>query len=84
MRPRRPAYLAGHYYHIYNRGANREPIFDDAENYEFVLRRIKRYLHELALTLIAYCLSPNHYHWLRPPGGRARGGAAGAARVQQL
>ena len=64
MRLRRPAYLPGHYYHIYNRGANREPIFCEQDNYEFVLRRIKRYLGELALTLIAYCLMPNHYHWL--------------------
>ena len=74
MRPRRPVYLAGRYYHIYNRGTNREPIFGEAENYEFVLRRIKRYLEELALTLIAYCLMPNHYHWLvRQDGERPAG-----------
>jgi len=64
MRPRRPAYQAGHYYHLYNRGANRESIFREKDNYVFVLGKIKRYCVELALTLIAYCLMPNHYHWL--------------------
>jgi REP element-mobilizing transposase RayT len=60
MRPRRPDYQAGHYYHIYNRGANRESIFRNEDNYLFVLHKIKHYCRELALTLIAYCLMPNH------------------------
>jgi REP element-mobilizing transposase RayT len=74
MRPRRPAYLPSHYYHIYNRGANREPIFQDEDNYLFILSKIKRYCHELSLALIAYCLMPNHYHWLvRQDGEDAAG-----------
>ena len=64
MRPRRPAYLPGHYYHIYNRGANREPIFREQDNYLFVLRKFKQYSREYALIVIAYCLMPNHYHML--------------------
>jgi len=64
MRPRRPEYLAHHYYHIYNRGANRGVIFREEENYIFVLRKMKKYSHSLELTLIAYCLMPNHYHFL--------------------
>ena len=75
MRPRRPAYQAGPYYHIYNRGAHRESIFRNEDNYLFVLLKIKHYCRELALTLIAYCLMPNHYHWLvrqdgEQPAGR--------------
>lgn len=60
----RPAYLPGQFYHIYNRGAHREPIFKEPENYLFVLRKIKQYSRQFNLNLIAYCLMPNHYHFL--------------------
>ncbi len=63
-RPRRPDYLPGHYYHIYNRGADRVSIFREADNYIFVLRKMKKYCRELNLSPIAYCLMPNHYHFL--------------------
>ncbi|MGD8856335.1 MAG: transposase [Chloroflexota bacterium] len=73
-RPRRPTYTAGHYYHFYNRGAHRLPIFREADNYLFILGRIKRYLRQLELTIIAYCLMPNHYHLLvRQEGQHAAG-----------
>ena len=64
MRPRRPEYLASHYYHIYNRGVDKAVIFREDENYIFVLRKMKKYSQALDLTMIAYCLMPNHYHFL--------------------
>jgi putative transposase len=73
-RPRRPQYLQGQYYHIYNRGANRQSIFYGKENYLFVLRRMREYSQDLHITLVAYCLLPNHYHWLvRQEGVEAAG-----------
>ncbi|MCP4423654.1 MAG: transposase [Chloroflexi bacterium] len=54
----------GHYYHIYNRGARRLSIFREEENYLFVLGRLKQYLLEFNLSVIAYVLMPNHYHFL--------------------
>jgi REP element-mobilizing transposase RayT len=63
-KPRRPDYLPGHYYHIYNRGASRTSIFFEPDNYIFVIRKMKKYSRELDLTFIAYCLIPNHYHFL--------------------
>ena len=63
----RNMHLAGHYYHIYNRGCNREPIFVDDENYLFLLRRAKSFLADYPLNVIAYCLMPNHYHFLVRP-----------------
>ena len=62
--PTRPDYSAGHYYHLYNRGANRAVIFREAENYLFVLRRMKEAGRDNQLAIIAYCLLPNHYHYL--------------------
>jgi REP element-mobilizing transposase RayT len=57
-------FLKGAYYHIYNRGAGRHNLFIEEDNYQYVLRRIKKYIFKLSLTVIAYCLMPNHYHLL--------------------
>ncbi len=57
-------WLPGHFYHIFNRGARRVTIFREERNYIFVLTRIKKYCTAFSLTLIAYVLMPNHYHFL--------------------
>ena len=62
--PKRPQYLPNEYYHLYNRGAHQVSIFRESDNYIFVLRKMKRYCREFDLTPIAYCLMPNHYHFL--------------------
>jgi putative transposase len=73
--PRRKVhFVRGVYYHIYNRGANRANIFCSDENYRYFLRLIKRDQQALQVTIVAYCLMPNHYHWLvRQDGDTAAG-----------
>jgi REP element-mobilizing transposase RayT len=50
------------FYHIYNRGNNKENIFFEEDNYRYFLQILKKYLNENALLLHSYCLMPNHYH----------------------
>lgn len=53
----------GHLYHIYNQGNNRQPIFCERENYLFFLRKMREYLMPYC-HIVAYCLMPNHFHWM--------------------
>ena len=64
MARRKTPFAQGEYYHIYNRGANRQPIFRCGDNYVFLLRRVKRYIVQWQIVVIAYCLMPNHYHFV--------------------
>jgi len=57
-------WLPDNYYHIYNRGAHKVPIFREEQNYVFVLSRTKQYLRKFDVAMIAYCLLPIHYHFL--------------------
>jgi REP element-mobilizing transposase RayT len=56
-----PPLHQGHFYHIYNRGNNRELLFRTSENYRFFLQRYSQYIQPIAATY-AYCLLPNHFH----------------------
>lgn len=59
-----PYFAENNYYHVYNRGANRNQIFFDNGNYIFLLKRLKKYCFKYSIQVIAYCLMPNHYHLL--------------------
>ncbi|MBW6460580.1 MAG: transposase [Bacteroidales bacterium] len=51
------------YYHIYNRGNNRENIFYKDEHYQFFIKKYTEMIHPYVNTY-AYCLLPNHFHFL--------------------
>ncbi|OLY91038.1 Transposase IS200 like [Cnuella takakiae] len=51
------------YYHIYNRGNNRENIFIEPRNYDYFLQLWARYVSPIADTY-AYALMRNHFHFL--------------------
>ncbi|CAN5381718.1 hypothetical protein BH10PAT4_BH10PAT4_5460 [soil metagenome] len=67
------------YYHIYDRGVNKQVIFNEDVDYIFFEWLLKRYLsHEEItnkrgvpyqkfhdrITLVSFCLMPNHFHLL--------------------
>ena len=54
---------SGCYYHIYNRGNNKENIFREPRNYNYFLLLWKKYIEPVSLTF-AYSLQPNHFHFL--------------------
>lgn len=67
-------YVENGYYHLYNRGVEKRNIFLDNQDYSVFLSYIKQYLepHEGSdpkslvgdIDLIAFCLMPNHFHFL--------------------
>ncbi len=72
-------YGAGTYYHIYNRGVNKQDIFRDKADFVMFQHLLKRHLslkpfrdiygREIAhlrndIELLAFCLMPNHFHIL--------------------
>jgi REP element-mobilizing transposase RayT len=51
------------YYHIFNRGVNKENIFFEECNYPFFLDLMKKHIEPVA-DLFAFCLLKNHFHLL--------------------
>ena len=62
--PSAPDIHAGHFYHIYNRGVNRQAIFFSERNYRFFIERLRHYFAPELVNIVAYCLMPTHYHLL--------------------
>src|SRR5436190_13909171 len=50
-------------YHIYNRSINKEFLFYSRENYLFFLKKARTQL-SAHCDFLAYCLMPNHFHFL--------------------
>jgi putative transposase len=55
--------IAGEVYHIYNQGNNQETIFYCDEDYLEFLNLFRKFVYTRC-TVLAYCLMPNHFHFL--------------------
>jgi len=55
--------LPGRYYHLYNHSNGYLNLFRTEDNYHYFLEKYKKYVHPYADTF-AYCLMPNHFHFL--------------------
>jgi len=67
MPHRRISFRAGNFYHICNRGVNANTIFFSHDNYIYCMRLIEKNSKRYLVTFIAYCLLPNHFHFLLKP-----------------
>lgn len=54
---------AGKYYHLFNRGNNKQAIFFDEENYTYFLGLVKKHLTPV-VDVFSYCLLKNHFHFV--------------------
>lgn len=55
-------FQSNRFYHVYNQGNNRQSIYFNKNNYLYFLSKmsnLKNYCE-----ILAYCLMPNHFHWL--------------------
>lgn len=72
-------YAPHSYYHVYNRGLDKQDIFRDTQDYRFFLKLLGKYLDSSytrtpreiprpslasSIELVAFCLMPNHLHIL--------------------
>jgi putative transposase len=53
----------GKYYHLYTHANGSENLFRETENYYYFIKQYRKYIVPVADTM-AYCLMPNHVHFL--------------------
>lgn len=52
------------YHHVFTRGNDRKQIFKKETDYQVFLLIVRRYLAKFGVSIINYCLMPNHLHLL--------------------
>ncbi len=70
--------LPGLPHHLIQRGNNREPIFADVRDFEFMHELLTQQAREAGVAVHAYVLMDNHFHLLATPST-----AEGLARMMQ-
>src|SRR5579864_6133950 len=63
-KPRQRQRASGGYYHVMNRGHNREVVFQTDDDHLYFLDLLARYRERFAIRLYHYCLMSNHFHLL--------------------
>lgn len=63
-------HTGGEIYHLINRGNGRQQVFHKDQDYQAFVKLLSEAGERIPVTLLAYCLMPNHFHLLvRPNSG---------------
>lgn len=54
-------FMAGEFYHVYNRSNNNQLLFFSEANYLFFIKKIRIQIAPVA-TIVNYCIMPTHFH----------------------
>jgi putative transposase len=61
--PRGPRFIFQNaFYHVFNRGINKQDIFLSEEDYMFFVKKLKDLKKKYDHSIYAFCLMPNHFH----------------------
>lgn len=61
--PRGPRFVFKNaFYHVFNRGINKQPIFLNNSDYQFFLNKLSNLKSKYDHSIYAFCLMPNHFH----------------------
>ena len=64
MPVRKTYFIKDAYYHVYNRGNRKQEIFYSDRDYQRFIHTTVDCLQRCNVTLLCYCLMPNHFHFL--------------------
>lgn len=61
--PRGPRFVFKNaFYHVFNRGINKQDIFLSDSDYKFFLKKLRDLKSKYDHSIYAFCLMPNHFH----------------------
>ena len=64
MRCLKEDFISGAIFHIYNHAIDDYLLFYDDVDYDFFLHTLNKNIEKIPASVFAYCLMPNHYHFL--------------------
>jgi REP element-mobilizing transposase RayT len=69
MATKQRCFVVGEFHHVYNRAVDKRTIFYTEKDYEYFLGKALFFKEKTGVKIIAYCILPNHWHFLlKEPG----------------
>ena len=64
MRCKKEEFIENEFFHFYNHAVDNLDLFKEHDDYIYFLKKFKNNRNKYPLSVIAYCLMPNHFHFL--------------------